>query len=116
MQGVTIRRATEADIDGLVASITGLFAEDSVRDELRNSDWPQAHAAHDEAENVANPDMLVLLAEHDGSVIGHLTGGFHAASAMWTEPRAPYTANTGAVRFYQRQGFVPLETTLAASV
>jgi GNAT superfamily N-acetyltransferase len=155
MQGVTIRRATEADIDGLVASITGLFAEDSVRDELRNSDWPQAHAAHDGAENVANPDMLVLLAEHDGSVIGHLTGGFHAASAMWTEPRAhlismhvmaawrgqqvgaqlvehfrswaremgavqlrvtAYTANTGAVRFYQRQGFVPLETTLAASV
>jgi hypothetical protein len=31
MQGVTVRRATVADIDGLVASIIGLFAEDSVR-------------------------------------------------------------------------------------
>ena len=45
MQGVTVRRATVADIDGLVASITGLFAEDGVRDELRNRGWPAAHAA-----------------------------------------------------------------------
>ena len=88
MQGVTVRKATVADIDGLVASITGLFAEDSVRDKLRNPGWPQAHAAGDEAENMANPDMLVLLAELDGSVIGHLTGGFYAASALWTGPRA----------------------------
>jgi GNAT superfamily N-acetyltransferase len=155
MQGVTVRTATVADIDGLVASITGLFAEDSVRDELRNPGWPQAHAADDEAENVANPDILVLLAERDGSVIGHLTGGFYAASAMWTKPRAflismhvipawrgrhvgaqlveyfrswakekgaaqlrvtAYTANSGAIRFYQRQGFAPLETTLAVDI
>ena len=87
MQGVTVRRATVTDIDGLVASITGLFAEDSVRDRLHNPGWPQAHAADDETENVGNPDMLVLLAERDGSVIGHLTGGFSAASAMWTAPR-----------------------------
>ena len=72
MQGVTLRRATVADIDGLVASITGLFAEDSVRDRLRNPAWPQAHAADDETENLAHPDMLVLLAERDGFVIGHL--------------------------------------------
>jgi len=155
MQGVTVRRATMADIDGLVASITGLFAEDSVRDRLRNPAWPQAHAADDETENLAQPDMLVLLAERDGFVIGHLTGGFYAASAMWTAPRAhlismhvmaecrgqhvgaqlvehfrswakekgavqlrvtAYTANTGAIRFYQRQGFAPLETTLAVDI
>jgi GNAT superfamily N-acetyltransferase len=104
---------------------------------------------------MANPDVLVLLAEHGGSVIGHLTGGFYPASAMWTQPRAQlismhvmaawrgqqvgaqlvesfrlwarekgavqlrvtaYTANTGAVRFYERHGFAPLETTLAASI
>ncbi len=76
MQGVTVRRATVADIDGLVASITGLFAEDSVRDQLRNPGWPQAHAADEEVENVANPDILVLSAELDGSIVGHLTGGF----------------------------------------
>jgi GNAT superfamily N-acetyltransferase len=155
MPGVTVRRATVADIDGLVASITGLFAEDSVRDRLRNPGWPRGHAADDETENIANPDMLVLLAERDGSVIGHLTGGFYAASAMWTAPRAylismhvmaawrgqdvgaqlvecfrswakekgavqlrvtAYAANTGAIRFYQRLGFAPLETTLAADI
>jgi GNAT superfamily N-acetyltransferase len=155
MQGVTVRRATVADIDGLVASITGLFAEDSVRDRLRNPDWPQADAADDETKNITNPDMLVLLAERDGSVIGHLTGGFYAASAMWTAPRAylismhvmaawrgqnvgaqlveyfrswakekgavqlrvtAYAANTGAIRFYQRHGFAPLETTLAVDI
>jgi GNAT superfamily N-acetyltransferase len=155
MQGITVRRATVGDIDGLVASITGLFAEDSGRDRLRNPGWPQAHAADDETKNVANPDMLVLLAERDGSVIGHLTGGLYAASAMWTAPRAylislhvmaawrgqhvgaqlvkhfrswakekgavqlrvtAYTANSGAIRFYQRHGFVPLETTLAVDI
>jgi GNAT superfamily N-acetyltransferase len=155
MQGVTVRKATAADIDGLVASITGLFAVDSVRDRLRNPDWPQAHAAGDESENIANPDRLVLLAERDGSVIGHLTGAFYGPSAMWTAPRAhlismhvigawrgqrvgaqlvedfkswakekgavqlrvtAYTANTGAIRFYQRHGFAPLETTLAVDV
>jgi GNAT superfamily N-acetyltransferase len=155
MQGVAVRRGTMADIDGLVASIAGLFAEDGVRDKLRNPGWPQAHAADDEAENLANPDILVLLAEHDGSVIGHLTGGFYAASAMWTRPRAQlislhvmaawrgqhvgaqlveyfrswakekgavqlrvtaYTANAGAIRFYQRHGFAPLETTLAVNI
>jgi GNAT superfamily N-acetyltransferase len=155
MQRVTVRRATLADIDRLVASITGLFAEDSVRDKLRNPGWPQAHATDDEAENLANPDMLVLLAELDGSVIGHLTGGFYPASAMWTGPRAhlismhvmamwrgqhvgeqlvdhfrswakekgavqlrvtAYTANAGAIRFYQRHGFAPLETTLAVDI
>jgi GNAT superfamily N-acetyltransferase len=155
MQGVTVRRATVADIDGLVASITELFAEDSVRDELRNPGWPQGYAAHDEAENMANPDMVVLLAEREGSVIGHLTGCFYAASAMWTGPRAilismhvmaawrgrqvgaqlveyfrswakekgavqlrvtAYTANAGAIRFYQRHGFAPLETTLAVDI
>lgn len=27
-----------------------------------------------------------------------------------------YTANTGAIRFYRRHGFVPLETTLAVGI
>src|SRR5262249_25767905 len=111
--------------------------------------------AHDETGNLANPDVLTLLAERDGSVIGHLTGGYYAASAMWTEPRAvlismhvmagyrrqhvgaqlvehfrswakekgavqlrvtAYTANTGAISFYHRQGFAPLETTLAVDI
>ncbi|HEX4062108.1 MAG TPA: GNAT family N-acetyltransferase [Streptosporangiaceae bacterium] len=86
---VTIREATATDIDGLVASNSALFAVDAaVREPLRNSGWPQAHAAGHVTETLANPDMLVLVAEHDGAVIGHLTGVFLPVSAMWTAPRA----------------------------
>ena len=86
---VTIREATAADVDGLVASNSALFAADAaVRDPLRNPGWPDAHAAGHVAETLANPDMLVLVAGHDGAVIGHLTGAFLPASVMWTAPRA----------------------------
>ena len=153
---IVIRVAAGADIDGLVASGTGLFMEDgATRDSLRNPGWPAEHGADYEANNLANPDMLVLVAEQDGAVIAHLTGGFYPASAMWTAPRAhlisihvmapwrgqgvgerlleefrswakargavqlrvtAYAANQGAVRFYQRHGFAPLETTLAIDI
>jgi GNAT superfamily N-acetyltransferase len=86
---VMIREATEADVDGLVASNSALFAADAAaRDPLRNPRWPDAHAAGHVTETLANPDMLVLVAEHDGAVVGHLTGAFLPASAMWTAPRA----------------------------
>jgi GNAT superfamily N-acetyltransferase len=156
MQDVVVRAAVVADIDGLVASGVGLFAEDgAARDRLRNPGWPQAHAAAQHAKNLADPDMLVLVAECDGEVVGHLSGGFYAASVMWTAPRAhlismhvmapwrgqsvgtrlverfrawatdkgavqlrvtAYTTNEDAVRFYQRHGFAPLESTFAADL
>ncbi|MEV6524757.1 GNAT family N-acetyltransferase [Longispora sp. NPDC051575] len=154
--GVVVRAATEADLDGLVASTAGLFAEDAAtRDGLRNADWPQAHARAYEEGNLADPDVLVLVADHEGTIVGHLTGTFHAASPMWTAPKAhlvslhvaapwrghdigtrlvaefrswaaekgavqlrvsAYAANTAAIRFYQRHGFTPLETTLAVDL
>jgi GNAT superfamily N-acetyltransferase len=40
------------------------------------------------AETLANPDMLVLVAEHDGTIIGHLIGAYLPATPMWTAPRA----------------------------
>lgn len=150
---VSIRRASVADLEGVVASSTGLFREDgATRDPLRNPEWPKLNAANYENGNLTNPDMLVLVADHDGAVVGHLTGAFYPASAMWTAPRAhlismhvmpqwrgqnvggrlveqfkvwakekgavqlrvtAYTANEGAMRFYQRQGFAPLESTFA---
>jgi GNAT superfamily N-acetyltransferase len=155
-QGISVREAVAADIAGLVASGTELFLEDgAARDRLRNPGWPQAHAEDYEAGNLANPDMLALVAEHDRNIIGHLTGGFYPASGMWTAPRAhlislhvtapwrgqnigaqlveqfrswasdkgavqlrvtAYTANQGAIRFYQRHGFAPLESTLALDI
>jgi GNAT superfamily N-acetyltransferase len=84
-----IRAAAPADLDGLVASNSALFAADAAaRDPLRNPGWPQAHAAEHVAQTLANPDMLVLVAEHDATVIGHLTGVFLPTSAMWTAARA----------------------------
>lgn len=156
MHDVIVREATTADLAGLVTSGTGLFVEDGVaRDRLRDPGWPQAHAADYEAGNLANPDILVLVAEQDGNVIGHLTGGFYPASVMWTAPRAhlisvhvtapwrgqqvgarlveqfrswakdrgavqlrvtAYTANEGAIRFYRRHGFSPLENTFSLDI
>jgi len=156
MQGVVVREANMADIDGIVASGAGLLAEDGgTRDRLRNPDWSAAHGAEYAAKNLANPDMFLLVAEHEGAVVGHLTGGYYPATEMWTAPRAhlisiyvmppwrgqdigaqfverfkawakdrgavqlrvtAYAANEGAIRFYQRHGFAPLETTLALDI
>jgi len=145
--------ATSSDLDGLVASSNGLIAEDGApRDRLRNADWPRLHGTKWCADNLANPDRLVLAAVAGQEVVGHLLGAFAGPSAMWVAPRADlvsmyvmpawrgegigsrlvegfvswargrgasqlrvtaYVANVGAVRFYQRHGFVPLETTFA---
>jgi GNAT superfamily N-acetyltransferase len=84
-----IRPATAADLDALVASSIGLFAEDAgTRDPLRNPDWPKVHGRKAFADNLVNPNMLVLVADVDGTVVGHLTGGYYPASDMWLAPRA----------------------------
>jgi GNAT superfamily N-acetyltransferase len=151
---VVVRVADSRDIQGLVASSDGLAREDgATRDRLRNPDWARQYAAEEYGKHLANPDMLVLVAQCDEAIVGHLLGGFYGASPMWTAPRAmlistyvvpsrrglkvgsrlvgqftswakekgavqlrvtAYTANEGAIRFYQRHGFTPLDTTLAA--
>jgi GNAT superfamily N-acetyltransferase len=149
----TIRLATEADIDGLVASHTGLSAAETTRDPIRNPNWARDHGAEHTRTNLAHPDRLVLAAEADGKIIGHLLGGYFPPSDMWTESRAylismhvhtewrgngigtqlvarfkewahereavqlrvtAYATNDGAIRFYRRHGFAPLEITFAA--
>jgi len=86
---VSIREATAADTEGLIASNTALFAADAaVRDPLRNPGWPAGHAADFVAGALASPDTLVLVADHEGDVIGHLIGAFLPVSPMWTVPRA----------------------------
>jgi ribosomal protein S18 acetylase RimI-like enzyme len=84
-----IRPATPADLDALVASSEGLFAEDAAtRDPLRNPAWPKTHARKTYADNLTNPNMLVLVADVDDTVVGHLTAGYYPASDMWLAPRA----------------------------
>lgn len=86
---VEIRRATPADLPGLVASSAALFAEDgATRDRLRNPEWPRDNGRSWIEGLLAAPDALVLVAaDHDGTVVGHLIGHFNAASAMWTGAR-----------------------------
>lgn len=86
---VEIRSAIPNDLPGLVASSGALFAEDgAVRDRLRNAEWPRDNGRPWIEGLLAVPDALVLVAaDHDGNVVGHLIGQFHAASAMWTGAR-----------------------------
>jgi GNAT superfamily N-acetyltransferase len=153
---VVVRVACAGDIEGLVASSDGLAREDgAARDRLRNPDWARQHAAQEYGKHIVNPDMLVLVAECDETIVGHLLGGFYGVSPMWTEPRAflismyvmppwrgqnagshmvgqftswakakgaaelrvtAYSANEGAIRFYQRHGFSALDSTLALAL
>ena len=87
--GVRIRRAVMDDLEGLIAGSAGLSAEDgALCDPLRNPGWAQAHGARSYAENLANRDMVVLVADHGGSVVGHLLGAYHGPSDMWLDARA----------------------------
>lgn len=72
---VIVRRARAEDIPGLVASSGGLFAEDGgTRDSSVNVDWPREYGAQSFAAALDDPARLVLVVEHDGQVVGHLTG------------------------------------------
>jgi GNAT superfamily N-acetyltransferase len=86
---VVVRVACAGDIEGLVTSSDGLAREDgAARDRLRNPDWALLHAAQEYGKHIASPDMLVLVAEGDKAIVGHLLGGFYGVSPMWTEPWA----------------------------
>lgn len=89
MDAVTIRPATESDVAGLVTSHSALAAEDGgVRDPFRNVNWARDHGAEHTKANLANPDRLVLAAEADDEIIGHLLGAYFPPSDMWVGARA----------------------------
>lgn len=82
-QDLTVRRARPDDIPGLVASSAGLFAEDAgTRDASVNIDWPREHGAASYTEALADPARCVLVVDHDGEVVGHLTGSVTEPSAV----------------------------------
>lgn len=85
---ITVRRARADDIPGLVASSTGLFAEDAgTRDPSVDADWPREHAAASFAAALGDPARLVLAVECAGAVVGHLMGSL-------TEPTARQPVKT----------------------
>ncbi|MER6113417.1 N-acetyltransferase family protein [Streptomyces hirsutus] len=80
---VVVRKAEHADVDGLVACSRALFAEDAgTRDPSVNVDWPREYGPQRFAAGIDDPDRLLLVADRDGQVVGHLTGVVAEGSAM----------------------------------
>ncbi|MFE0332356.1 GNAT family N-acetyltransferase, partial [Streptomyces sp. NPDC058960] len=82
-QAVVVRRAEHADVDGLVECSSALFAEDAgTRDPSINIDWPRQHGPQRFATGIDDPNRLLLVADCDGEVVGHLVGALRDTSAM----------------------------------
>ncbi|MFE6821938.1 GNAT family N-acetyltransferase [Streptomyces sp. NPDC057690] len=80
---VVVRAAEHTDVEGLVACSRALFAEDAgTRDPNIDVDWPREHGPRRFADGIDDPDRLLLVADRDGEVVGHLTGVLAEASAM----------------------------------
>lgn len=81
--GVVVRPATVADLEGVVACSSALFAEDAgARDLTLNLNWPVEHGPAWFADALADPDHLVTVAEAGGRIIGHLTGRLSGPTVM----------------------------------
>lgn len=73
-QPASVRTAEEVDLADLVRCSSALFAEDAgTRDPMMNADWPAQHGLEAFRRNLKDPDKLVLVAESEGAVVGHLT-------------------------------------------
>lgn len=60
-----------------------LFAEDAgTRDPSVNVDWPREYGRQRFTSGIDDPDRLLLVADRDGEVVGHLTGVVAEGSAM----------------------------------
>ena len=83
---ITIEPAGSEDLDRLVELESCLFHEDAGRhDKFADVTWPQREGRDDFERLVASTSSLVLVARSGQSIV----------------------ANSGAQRFYERQGFTP---------
>ncbi|MFB9894808.1 GNAT family N-acetyltransferase [Planobispora takensis] len=81
--GVEVRPARAEDLDGVVACSAALFAEDAgTRDPAVNVNWPKEYGAAKFADALHDPDRLVLVADDDGRIVGHLTGALSGPTPM----------------------------------
>jgi GNAT superfamily N-acetyltransferase len=75
--------ATQDDIDGLITSVAGLFAEDGGQhDPLMNLDWPAREGAAYYSSLMNDQSCLVALARDADLVIGHLVGRLSQPSSL----------------------------------
>src|SRR5580704_1060020 len=85
MTNATVNTATQDDIDALVTSVAGLFAEDGARhDSLMDAGWPAREGASYYTALIGDKTCLVTLARLDGEVIGHLIGRLSGPDALRT--------------------------------
>lgn len=78
-----IRRAEPHDVPALVACSSALFEEDAgSRDPSVNVDWPREHGHQRFAAGIDDPARLLLVADREGEVVGHLSGVLETPSAM----------------------------------
>lgn len=149
-----VRPASSDDVAAVVASVSGLFAEDGARHDPRSDpSWPEREGAEYYAGLISSPDCLVLLAHVGERPIGHLVGRLNSTDPLrpsargaelesmrvvpaargsgvgsdlvrgfltWAAERGAnevrvraHAANAGALRFYERWGFVPAHVDLA---
>jgi GNAT superfamily N-acetyltransferase len=85
MTNATVNTATQDDINALVTSVAGLFAEDGARhDSLMDAGWPAREGASYYTALIGDKTCLVTLARLDGEVIGHLIGRLSGPDALRT--------------------------------
>jgi len=83
MPNVTVSVATRDDIDALVASVAGLFREDSGQhDPLTDQDWPAREGGAYYSRLAGAHDCLLLLARDGDIVVGHLVGKLSGPSTL----------------------------------
>ncbi|AZQ40054.1 GNAT family N-acetyltransferase [Streptomyces cyaneochromogenes] len=80
---VIVRPARAADLGGLVACSSALFAEDAgKRDPSVNVGWPREFGPERFAAGIDDPFRVLLVADCGGQVVGHLAGAVAEGSAM----------------------------------
>lgn len=83
MGEVTVRTATQPDVPGWLESSAALFAEDAgTRDPTMNVRFPYEEGVEGHAQLPAEPDRLVLVADAEGEIVGHLTGQVEDPTAV----------------------------------
>ncbi|MDP9849057.1 GNAT family N-acetyltransferase [Streptosporangium lutulentum] len=81
--GVVVRPATVADLNGIVACSSALFAEDAGTHDLTlNLNWPAEHGLTRFSKALSDPDRLMLVADDGGRIVGHLTGTLFGPTTM----------------------------------
>jgi GNAT superfamily N-acetyltransferase len=85
MTAPTVNAATHDDMDALVDSVAGLFAEDGARhDSLMDAGWPAREGAAYYSALIGDKTCLVTLARQNGQVIGHLIGKLSRPDGLLT--------------------------------